>query len=120
MWSCQAGRKVYRLCASQDLGPTTGHLQYRVIRSGKIEFQYPSANAHPRGVFRLALLPRGASLSFTDAAHEYGIYEPLAGQTTIDVSKGGKGVASVTCTKSSDTLTLTSTQDLFKEIGIYE
>ena len=120
LWSCQAGRKVYALCASQDLGPAIGHLQYRAIKSGKVEFEYPSAKVHPRGVFQLALLPRGASLFFTSEVHEYSIHEPLAGKTTIDVSKEGKGVAGIMCAKSSDTLTLTSTLDFFREIGVFE
>ena len=120
LWTCQAGRKVYALCASQDLGPATGHLQYRASKNGKVEFGYPSAKVHPRGVFRLALLPRGASLFFTSQGHEYSIHEPLAGKTTIDVSKEGKGIAGIMCAKSSDTLTLTSTLDFFREIGVFE
>lgn len=39
------------------------------------------------------------------------------GKTVIDVTKNGAGLASITCGKSSDTLTLTDTQNFFREIG---
>lgn len=120
VWSCSTKAKVYSVCASRDLSPTAGYLQYRAGKSPKLEFAFPDPPRHPKGHFLLRLAPRGASLSFTNGDYEYWIYEPLAGSTTIDVSKGGTLIGTVTCAWSTDTLTLTETQNRFQALGIYQ
>ena len=119
-WSCTAKKKVYSLCASQDLSPTAGYMQYRAGRISKLEFAFPESRENPKGHFLLRLAPRGASLSFTSEGYEYFVYEPLAGPTTIDISKGRTPVRSITCNSATDTLTLTKTLNRFKLLGIYE
>lgn len=120
VWSCSTTAKVYSLCASRDLSPTAGYLQYRAGKSPTPEFAFPDSPRHPKGHFLLRLAPRGASLSFTNGDYGYWIYEPLAGSTTIDVSKGGTSIGTVTCAWSTDTLTLTETQNRFQALGIYQ
>jgi len=61
-----------------------------------------------------------ASLSFTNEGYEYFVNEPLAGPTTIDVSKGQTPLGLITCDSATDTLTLTETQNRFKLRGIYQ
>lgn len=119
VWSCLTKAKVYSLCASRDLSPTAGYLQYRAGKSSKPEFAFPDPPEHPKGHFLLRLAPRGASLSFSNGDYEYWIYEPLAGSTTIDVSKDGASIGTVTCGWSTDTLTLTETQNRFQALGVY-
>jgi len=119
-WSCNSGRKVYSLCASRDLGPTTGTLQYRAgKKDGKPEFAYPEPAAHPRGHFTLQIVSRGATLSFSNKGYDYYVYEPLAGQTVIDVGKGNKPLASISCGQGAETLTLTETQNRYKAPGVF-
>lgn len=120
VWSCTTEAKVYSLCASRDLSPTAGYLQYRAGRNSRREFAFPDPPAHPKGRFLLRLAPRGAALSFSNGDYEYWIYEPLAGSTTIEVSKSGAAIGTVTCGWSSDTLTLTETQNRFRALGIYQ
>ena len=90
------------------------------MRGEKTEFEYPSAPTHPRGLFRLIVGNRATGLLFTNGGYEYEINESLEGRAVIDVSKDQKSIATITCTTSSDTLTLTTTQRLFKEIGLSE
>lgn len=119
-WSCAARGKVYSLCASADRSPATNYMQYRVGKNNKLEFSFPELREQPKGHFLLRLAPRGASLSFTNKGYEYLVYEPLAGPTTIHVSKDQTPVGSVTCGSATDTLTLTETQNRFRLLGIYE
>lgn len=120
VWYCEANGKFYTLCASQDLGPNKGYLQYRAYKGATQEFAYPSAPRHPFGLFKLDLLPRGAALRFKYGAYDYEIHEPLAGSTEILVSKNRKTLARLSCSDYMDSLTLTSTQDFFSRIGIYD
>jgi hypothetical protein len=94
-------------------------MQYRAGNKSKLEFAFPSQRQHPRDHFRLSLAPRGAVLGFDNHGYEYWIYEPLAGPTRIDVSKGQAPVGSIICSSATDTLTLTKTQDRFRSLGIY-
>ena len=51
-FSCRfADGKVVSLCASPDLSPTAGTLQYRFGEPGAVELSFPSEPAHPRGHF---------------------------------------------------------------------
>ena len=120
-WSCTAGRKVYSLCASRDLGPTSGTLQYRAGKKGsKPEFAYPDPATHPKGHFVLNIVSRGATLSFSNKGYTYDVYEPLTGQTVIDVSKGPTPLGSITCGAATETLTLTVVQNRYKALGVFQ
>jgi hypothetical protein len=90
------------------------------MKGEKIEFEYPSPPEHPRGLFRLIVGNRATGLLFANGGYEYEISESLAGRAMIDVSKDQQSIASITCTTASDTLTLTTTQQKFKEIGLSE
>lgn len=120
IWSCEANGKFYTLCASSDLGPQTGYMQYRVYQKAALEFAYPASHRHPRGLFKLSLLSKGAAMTFSNGGYQYEIYEPLAGSTEIAVTKARKKLADIRCSDFSDTLTLTSTQDFLATVGIYE
>lgn len=119
-WSCTAKRKTYSLCASKDLGATTGYMQYRAGKASKTEFVFPERLEHPKGNFRLVLQAKGVMLNFSNAGYEYAIHEPLAGSTHIDVvdSRGAR-VADVMCLSATETLTLTTTMQRFERLGIY-
>lgn len=121
IWSCSSKNKTFELCASKDLGAASGYMQYRAGPPGKPEFVFPSKLVSPKGFFHYSLLAQGAQLSFTQGQYEYNLTEPLKGNASIWVLKGDeKAKLAVSCQKWSDTLTLTSTLDRFKSIGIYE
>ena len=120
IWSCEYQDKFYTICASNDLGPHSGYMQYRVYQKATQELAYPASHQHPRGLFKLKFMPKGAAMSFSNGAYAYEIYEPLAGNTEILVSKGRKRLANLSCRESSNTLTLTSIQNFLATVGIYE
>lgn len=119
-WSCTAKSKIYSLCSSEDLGPTTGYMQYRAGKTSKTGFVFPERLEHPKNYLRLDLLAKGASSSFSNVGYENTIYEQLIGPTAIDVIEGQNPVASVLCKSTTDTLTLTTTQERFRLLGIYQ
>ena len=47
VFSCVVNKKVVSICASQDLSPTTGYMQYRFGKIGALEIQIPKLNEHP-------------------------------------------------------------------------
>jgi len=120
VWSCETKGKTYSVCASADLGATSGYLQYRAGKPSAIEFRHPGEPKHPKGVFVFSLLARGASLTFENEGHEYTIYEPLMGGTTIDVRKEGRELATIPCDSATETLTLTTTINQMKAWGIVD
>lgn len=119
VWSCQAGKKIYSLCASQDLTATNGILQYRAGTNTMIGFRFPEQAAPSKDVFHFDLLPHNVRLSFNNHDYEYDVFEELrSGDTSITVSHAGKPIATVKCDDSTYTLTLTTTENLFTSLGI--
>ncbi len=118
-WSCSVKEAVHSLCASRDLGPRSGYLQYRARTREGMASVFPDPPRHPAGLFRLRLAPRGASLRFTIGGREHWIHEPLAGSTSIEVLEAGRSSGVLDCDWSTDTLTLTATQNRFRRIGIF-
>jgi hypothetical protein len=44
VFSCRVGRKIASLCASEDLGPSSGYLYYAFGNPGRIEASLPEQN----------------------------------------------------------------------------
>ena len=120
IWSCSSNNKIYSVCASKNLGASTGYMQYRVGYLRKPDFLYPEKPQHPKSFFNFELLNRAARLNFTNVKFHYEITDQLIGESYIDVTKNEKPVATVTCSDSTQTLTDTTSINLFKAIGIYE
>ncbi|MCP5220506.1 MAG: hypothetical protein H6944_02315 [Zoogloeaceae bacterium] len=121
IFSCTTKRKAYEICASKNITARSGYMQYRAGAKGKADFIYPKERVAPAGKFQFNLLPRGAQLSFHNGEFTYEIVEPLIGTPQILVSReNGSPVLAAECQNHSDSLTLTSTQNRFKSLGIYE
>jgi hypothetical protein len=120
IWSCNKGEKAYSVCASGDLGSSSGYMQYRAGKSSDIELIYPKDLEHPKGVFVFSIQPRGTSLAFENEGFEYIVYESIMGDTTITVIQAGRERASIQCDASTETLTLTTTINQLKAVGIVE
>lgn len=121
IFSCKAKRKTFEICASRDLSATAGYMQYRAGSNGKVQFVYPSQRVSPVGKFRFSLLAKAAQLSFQNGKFTYEITEQLIGKTEIWVSQGSGGaVQAVECLNFTESLTLTTTQNRFKSLSIYE
>lgn len=120
VWSGTAHAKIYSVCASKNLTSTTGYLQYRAGKPGKVEFKYPATLVAPRGHFVFLELAHGAQLTFKHGAYDYTITDPLAGQSEIDVSKGTRALANIVMQQSTLSLTENTTINLFQAAGISE
>jgi hypothetical protein len=120
IWSCSTTRRSYSVCASSDLDSSSGYMQYRAGTRSAIEFRYPETLRHPRGVFVFSILGNGASLSFENGGFQYLIHEPLLSGATITVSRAGRERATVRCATSTETLTLTTTINQLRAVGIVE
>jgi hypothetical protein len=120
LWSCSAGQKHYAVCASGDLSDSAGYLQYRVKKNASLEFVYPTKLKHPKDLFLLEILNRGASLTFQNGAYQYTIYEPLMGPATVSVAKNEQTLTTIICSTATDGLTLTTTQEFLSRVGVYK
>lgn len=102
--------KTLSLCASHDLGPRTGFLQYRFGKLGAVpELSFPSTPMHPSRAFQLMRLGGAsggnAELSFRRGAFRYVVYTEY-GHGPVDssgvlVEKGGKTLADIQCRPSA-------------------
>ncbi len=63
VFSCSIGRKVASLCASDDIGPSSGRLRYAFGAMGKPELVYPATH-RPRKAFSYGLLAKGDYVRF--------------------------------------------------------
>lgn len=121
MWSCSVKHKVYELCASQDLGKTTGYLQYRAGRIGKIELVFPQKLQHPQGLFQHKLYARNAALIFRNGRYEYELFDALIGGSELRVREiNGKTSHDIFCEERNEIFTDTSIINLFNRVGINE
>lgn len=118
VWSCQAGKKIYSLCASKNLARATGYLQYRAGTSKSIDLRYPAGLTHPKNFFEFSLLAHGASVSFSNGGYSYSISEDLKDGTVINVEKSQKLLATIKCSEATNSLTENSTIDLLTAAGI--
>ncbi|MFW5837743.1 MAG: hypothetical protein ACOCVM_07020 [Desulfovibrionaceae bacterium] len=89
IFTCQikGKTKVVSVCASQDLGPDSGYVQYRFGKPGAIEMTYPANKAGSSQAFRVSTYTRAGtsynSLSFKNKGVEYVVYDDY-------VSEGGQ------------------------------
>lgn len=121
IFSCIAKQKMYEICASKGLSATSGYMQYRAGVNGKVDFVFPNRRVVPAGNFKFNLLARGAELSFQDGELTYEIVEPLIGTAEIwGVRGNGDAIRVAECQNFTESLTLTTTQNRFKSLGIYE
>jgi hypothetical protein len=116
---CETRSKRFELCASNDLTAAAGYMQYRAGSGGKVDFRFPEALELPKGNFELVLMARGTVLVFKNGQVTYEISQPLAGSASILVTREGRQGDEIPCRRDSDTLTLTSTIDRFKALGIF-
>jgi hypothetical protein len=122
MWSCSSKQKVYELCASKNLGKSTGYLQYRAGRIGKIELSYPRELVHPKGLFHLRHYPRNGGLAFKIGQFEYELFDPLTeGGSQLRVfGVDSKPLRTIHCAESNEALTNTEIITTFTAAGLDE
>ena len=121
LWRCETTKRVFSLCSSQVGTRTTGYLQYRVSNAGKVTFTYPRIKAPPMGLFKYESFANGdASVEFTNNGYNYGLIDPLQGNSFILVSMPGSSekTTEIAC-GANQTLQVNYTMRLMYDFGVW-
>jgi hypothetical protein len=120
VWSCSIGKKVYTACASNDLSPSVGYIQYRASDNGKVTFIYPEKKRHPKGIFRFSYASQGATLEFDNGKYTYTLAEGVRGLPSFFVEKEHHIRSVKQCELPSEALILTRVQHMLRDAGLSE
>lgn len=98
-FSCPVGHKVISVCASGNISPENGYVQYRIGRPGRVEFQYPKMPDPPRRNFAISDISGGnlniVHLKFKSGSYNYVLYQ--GNVSGVYVKENGKIVANLMC-----------------------
>lgn len=98
-FSCPIGDKVMSVCASGNISPQNGYVQYRFGRPGKPELEYPEQSEPPTDRFLITDFAGGSinstHLKFKTAGYVYVIYQSAT--NGVYVKNNGKTVANFSC-----------------------
>lgn len=104
VFSCNVGKKIVSVCASKDLSPTAGSIQYRFGPAGNPEIKLPDPAAHPASSAKGGTLMYsgggGAFMRFTKGEYHYVVYTGFGKgweKEGVVVDKSGKLVANFAC-----------------------
>ncbi|MFM0550046.1 hypothetical protein P0D69_03600 [Paraburkholderia sediminicola] len=98
-FSCRTGGKMLSICASGNISPDNGYVQYRFGRVGHIELEYPQKPYPPRKLFSISDIS-GGNLSFThfkfsSRSYHYVLYQ--GDPSGIYIKRNGKVVSNRIC-----------------------
>ncbi|MEI6334525.1 MAG: hypothetical protein WCS87_08205 [Methylococcaceae bacterium] len=107
VFSCSLGKKIVSVCASKDISPTSGYLQYRFGKQAVPELIFPASTepAFPRTDIQARILMfsggGGSYLRFINGRYNYIVYTAIGkgwgAKDGISVEKDGKVVANLLC-----------------------
>lgn len=123
LFSCATATKKVAVCASAQLTPTTGSVQYRFGRADAVELAYPPEGADWRAVTRGGVLMfsggGGAILAFSKRDVRYVVYTAIGrgwgSKAGVVVERRGRRIASLACRGE---VTSVLGPDLFAQGGI--
>ncbi|MDN7701595.1 MULTISPECIES: hypothetical protein [Burkholderia] len=98
-FSCSVGEKVVSLCASGNISPDNGYVQYRYGKPGHVDLQFPNKPYPPRRYFGISDISIG-SLSFVHVKFRIGKYDYVIYQGSpsgVYVKKNGDLVSNRVC-----------------------
>ncbi|MCC8403888.1 hypothetical protein LJ655_18675 [Paraburkholderia sp. MMS20-SJTN17] len=98
-FSCQTENKIISLCASGNISPNNGYVQYRFGTLDQIELQYPDRPYPPKNRFLISDVAEG-SVSFTHVKFKSGEYNYVIYQgfpSGLYIKRKGKLVSNLTC-----------------------
>lgn len=114
LFSCNTGKKLIALCASDNLSKEKGYVQYRVTHNGKKQFVYPSENTHPSGFFfestMLWTKDDEQRVHFRNGDFSYLLYDrsfsayPKDSRAGVMVFRNGKKVSDLQCKENMNPL----------------
>lgn len=98
-FSCPINGKMMSVCASGNISPDNGYVQYRFGRTGHVEFEYPEKPYPPRKLFSISDIS-GGNLSFIHFKFSSGSYHYVLYQGDPDgiyIKHNGKVISSRIC-----------------------
>jgi hypothetical protein len=98
-FSCQIGGKVMSVCASGNISPDNGYVQYRFGRIGNIELEYPEKPYPPKKLFSISDISEG-NINFTHVKFDSGKYHYVLYQgepSGIYIKRRGEVISNRTC-----------------------
>lgn len=122
LWTCATSKKVFSLCSSPVVNKTSGYIQYRASKNGKIVFVYPLAKSSPSGLFDYESAPSGdASISFMNAGYTYRLVDPLRSNSFISITAPeARGKETLINCDSNQTLQINYSMRLMYDSGIWK
>ncbi|MEI6152907.1 MAG: hypothetical protein WCQ90_02340 [Deltaproteobacteria bacterium] len=126
VFSCSTGKKIASVCASANLSPTTGYIQYRFGKKGLPELIVPDTTGiHPSKITNGGTITfsggGGDFLRFIKGQYGYVVYDTVSGKAGdkagVNVEKNGKVIADLTC---KGEVTSEIRPELFQKAGIPE
>jgi hypothetical protein len=123
LFTCSTGSKIVSVCATAELSPGAGSVQYRFGPVAAPELAYPRAGTDWRKLTRGGVLTfaggGGAYLAFTNAPFRYVVYTAIGRgwgeKAGVVVEKHGKRVVNLRCVGKE---TSEIGPDLFAKSGI--
>ena len=98
-FSCPIKNKIVSVCASGNISPNNGYVEYRIGKRGNIDFQYPEKSYPPLGRFSISDITGGnlnlVHLKFKSGGYDYVVYQ--GDVSGVYVKKKGKTVGNLIC-----------------------
>jgi hypothetical protein len=98
-FSCPTGNKTISLCASGNISPSNGYVQYRFGTPDHIELQFPDKPYPPKNRFLLSDISEGnlnyTHIKFKSGEYNYVIYQGMP--NGLYIKKNGKLVSNLIC-----------------------
>ncbi|MEM5299652.1 hypothetical protein VSR82_35775 [Burkholderia sp. JPY481] len=98
-FSCQTNGKIMSICASGNISPDNGYVQYRFGKADKMEIEFPKNPFSPRKWFSLSDIREGSvnfsHLKFNSGHYQYVLYQGFP--SGIYVKRDGKTISNHTC-----------------------
>jgi hypothetical protein len=98
-FSCPIGRNIVSVCASGNISPKNGYVQYRFGHPGKPDLQFPKGPYPPENRFSISDFSGGSvnstHLKFKVGGYLYVVYQSAT--NGVYVKKNGKTVVNLSC-----------------------
>jgi hypothetical protein len=98
-FSCQIEKKILSICASGNISPKNGYVQYRYGAPGHIELEYPSQPVPPKGKITISDISEGnvsfTHLKFKHQGYAYVVYQGFP--TGLYIKKGKRTIFNKIC-----------------------
>lgn len=98
-FSCPAGNKIISLCASGNISPNNGYVQYRFGTLDRLELQFPNKPNPPKSRFLISDISEGNAnyvhVKFKSGEYNYVIYQGVS--NGLYIKKNGRLISNLIC-----------------------